>query len=406
MPKLTSIFLFCVPLVVLSSADLGFTKLVRPRSAREGILDAQLVAIVRQKAPDLYEIEEVYWGNAEAGDSISLQGFQLSTRQEYGADLIDPISSETRILLFLRHKTDDPSGWEPTDYGYCFFWVQETERIFQLRNTAQAAVALRRRWEEAASIPDPQRRVEGLWPYIHLQEYGVSFLEHTKAELRKTGQVAGDYFAQQFDGMSPDDRSPLYYEAGSYGSEKLHQTMIRQLRREQQDFQGFLATRGLSGRAFLENWNSVPQDIKDAYGDISGILYGLRSIEDRADLPLFRDVAIWGVKFGAEQACEMALGAFREMPDKDNLPAIYAIWEGFADSSMEYREPIFHDVVAALCAYRFPETVPLLAPLVTHPYAGSEVEDALSQIVGKDLGRTPQPWLDWYAMRKGKGPGR
>ncbi len=377
-----------------------FSRLVRQPSAREGVLDAQLVAIVRQKASDTFQLEEVFWGDAEAGDSISLPGFKLSTTQEYGPDLIEPISSSTRILLFLQHKKDDPNSWEPTDYKSCFFWVQKPDRVFQLRNMAQEAVALLRRWEQATSISDPQKRVEALWPYIHIREYGLSFLEHTKAELRKTGPVAGDYFAEKFDAMSPDDRSPLYYEAGSYGSERLHQTLISEVKKDRQLYEQLLASHGLDGRAVLENWNSVPQDVRNAYGEVPSLLYGLRSIKDRADLPLFRETAIWAVKFGSEQSCEMALGTFREMPDEDNLPTIAAIWAESENRSTDYRESIFHDVVGALCAHRFPEAVPLLAPFVTHPYAGPEVEDALSRIVGKDLGRTPKAWLDWYETYK------
>jgi hypothetical protein len=325
-----------------------------------------------------------------------LPGFKLFTNQEEGPDLTEPISSSTRILLFLQHRKDDASSWEPTDYGNCFFWVQESGKVFQLRSMAQGAVALRRHWEDAVRTPDPRKRVEALWPYLHLRDYGVSFLDHTKAELRKIGPIAGDYFAEQFDAMAPDDRSLLYYEAGSLGSERLHQSMIRHLKNEQEAYEGFLAARGLDGKAVLENWNSVPQDIQQVHGDISSLLYGLRSFSDRGDLPLFREAAIWALNSGVEEACVTVLGAFREMPDKDNLSVIGVIWKDFEHRPTQNREIVFHDVVGALCTHRFPETVPLLAPFVTHPYARPEVEEALSQIVGKDLGRTPRPWLDWY----------
>jgi len=358
------------------------------------------VAIVRQRAADEYQIEEVYWGDARVGDSISLTGFSLTTKQQYGPDIVAPISAATRILLFLQRKKGDPNSWEPTDFGYCFFWVQESGRVFELRNIAQQAVALRQRWEYAVAMPDLRKRVEALWPFLRLREYGTSFLEHTKAELRKIGLVAGDYFAEQFEAMPRDDRWVLYYESGGYGSEKLHQTMIRELIRQQQAYEDSLAAHGMEGRDVLENWNSVPQDIQDAYGEIASLLYGLRSFKDRADLPLVRDVAIRAVKNGVDQAREMALGAFREMPDKGNLPVIDTIWKDAVRRGGQDKELIAHDVVGALCAHRFPETVPLLAPFVVHPYAGPEVEDALSQIVGKDLGRDPKAWLDWYESHK------
>jgi hypothetical protein len=225
-------------------------------------------------------------------------------------------------------------------------------------------------------------------------------LEHTKLELRKIGPVAGDYFAEQFDAMSYDNRSGLYYEFGSYGSEKLHQRMILQLKTQQWAYEGYLAAHGLDGKAFLQNWNSVPPDVRDVYGEIPSLLYGLASICDRADLPLIREVGVWAVENKVDQAGEMALMNFRVMPDRENLPAIEAIWKYSEQHADQDKEIILHDVIGALCAHRFPETVPLLAPFVTHPHAGPEVEDALTKIVGKDLGRNPNTWVDWYQARK------
>ena len=385
-------------LLVLSETALGGTR--RLRDARLGVLDATLVVIVRQQAADEFQIEETFWGDKKRGDSLQLPGFRLFTVPEDGPDIVEPISTGTRILLFLRPASAEASRWEITDYGHCFFWVQEPGRIFELRNTALQAVAMRRRWEEAASVPDPLRRVEALWPFLRLREYGTSFLEHTKLELRKIGPVAGDYFAEQFDAMSHDDRSELYYESGSYGSEKLHQRMILQLKTQQRAYEGFLAVHGLDGKAFLQNWNSVPQDVRDAYHEIPSLLYGLASISNRADLPLIREVAVWAVENKVDQAREMTLMNFRVMPDRENLPGIDAIWKDAEQHEGQDKEIILHDVIGALCAHRFPETVPLLAPFVTHPYAGPEVEDALTQIVGKDLGRNPNSWVDWYQARK------
>jgi hypothetical protein len=383
-------------IVFLVSCQAAQARLVPRRDARDGVLDAQLVVIVRQNSADVYEIDEVFLGKAAPGDSISLPGFQLATRQSIGPDKLERISNATRILLFLQHKKNDPNAWEPTDYGYCFFWVQEPDRVFELRNIARSAVALRHRWEDAARLTDLQERVEALWPYIYLRDYGVSFLEHTKVELRKAGVIAGDYFAGQFDNMSPDERSPLYYEAGSYGSEKLHQTMIRHLEIEQLTIESFEVAHSFDAKALRENWNSMPKDVRSLYGDIPGLLYGLRSIGDRADLPLFRGAAAHALKFGPEQALIQALGAFREMPDKENLATIAVIWKSSESGGSEDREMVQHDVIGALCTHNYPETVPLLAPFITHPYAAPEVEDALSRIVGTDLGRTLQPWLEWY----------
>src|SRR5262249_18416229 len=147
-----------------------------------------------------------------AGSAIKLPGFRLYTIQEYGPELVEPMTPDTRILLFLRSKKD---GWEVTHYGYCFFWRQEPEKVKELREMADKAVSLRRSWEAARDTPDQQLRVEALWPYLWGQ--GVSFLQHTERELQKIGSRAGDYIAQQLEAMSHSQRMTILPNLGAYG---------------------------------------------------------------------------------------------------------------------------------------------------------------------------------------------
>jgi hypothetical protein len=262
-------FGFLLVLLLLSGTALG--TLARPRDAHECILDAALVVIVSQQTADDYRIEEVFLGDHNPGDSLHLPGLKLFTRREEMPDIIDPILPNTRILLFLQHKKDDPNAWEPTSYGYCFFWVQESSRVFQLREIARQAVTLRQRWEQAASIPEPRKRVEALWPYLHLREYGARIFERTKLELQKTGPVAGDYIAEQLDALPRLDWPLLCHEAGVYGSEKLHQTVIRNVRDQQQLYERLVVGRGLDRKAAVEDWNALPDEAIDASG---GVYYG------------------------------------------------------------------------------------------------------------------------------------
>jgi hypothetical protein len=115
---------------------------------------------------------------------------------------------------------------------------------------------------------------------------------------------------------------------------------------------------------------------------------------------MIREVARWAVDHGLEQTCEAALGAFRNMPDKANLAVIDAIWKEFAPRQVEGMYSVRYDLIRSLETHLYPETIPLLAPFVVDRFAGNEVNDALSKIVGRDLGRDPDAWLDWYAARK------
>jgi hypothetical protein len=99
--------------VLLLCCSLGFNtptiaKLTAVFDYREGILDEELVCIVSQKAADLFKVDEVFLATGPAVESVRLPGFQLVTEQQYGPDIVVPITPNTRILLYLRHKKDAP----------------------------------------------------------------------------------------------------------------------------------------------------------------------------------------------------------------------------------------------------------------------------------------------------------
>lgn len=373
-----------------------FAKLTTRPDYRNGILDAELVVIVLQHSPGSFRVEEVFLGNANKGDSIELPGFRLFTEQQYGPDIVEPITPETRVLLFLHHKKDVTAVWEPTYFGYSFFWVQDSAQVTRLEKTAEQAVALRRQWEEAANISDLKRRAETLWPFLSMKDYGPDFLQHTKSALQNISPVSGDYFAEQFDSMPHWNRADLFKDAGAYGGDKLHRTLTNFIAAQQQLYESSALTYKLDRNDALARWNTMPENVKDIYGDIYYGLAGLASFQRRDDLPMIRDIARWAVKYGLEQTCEAALEAFRTMPDRDNLPVISLIWKKFPLGRGKGDE-IFHiDVIQTLCTHKYVQTIPLLAPFVTDGFAGAEAQATLAEIVGRDLGETPQPWLDWY----------
>lgn len=381
---------------LLLSSSVSFAKLVPARDYRNGILDAELVVIVSRESPSSFRVEQAFLGSANSGDSIELPGFRLFTFQQYGPDIVEPITPDTRILLFLRHNKEMPAAWEPTDFGYSFFWVQNPEQVPQLRKTAEQAVGLRRRWEEAANTPDLRRQAEALWPFLSMKDYGPSFLEHTKSTLQKIAPISGDYFAEHFDEMPQWNRMDLFKNAGAYGGNKLHQKLTNYIKAQQNFYESSATTYKLNDHNALTSWNTMPESVKDSYGDIYYGLAGLASFQRRDDLPVIREITRWAVKYGLEQTCEAALDAFRTMPDEDNLPVISLIWEKFLQGSGE-RDEIFHvDVIRTLCAHKYAQTVPLLAPFVTDGFAGAEAQAALTAIVGQDLGEKLEPWLAWY----------
>lgn len=388
--------LYCFSLVANSAS----AKLVTPRDPRDAILDAELVVIVHQQAAGEFQVDEVFLGNVTKGDSLVLPDFKLFTQQTHGPDIIDPITPDTRILLFLQHKKDAPQAWEPTSYGNSFFWVQDAQLLEQLRSTARFAVELRRTWQAAADIADPAQRAAALWPFLSWRDYGPNFFEHTNAELKKAAPAGGDLIAERFADMSPGDRSMLYKDAGDYGSEELHQTLRNHLMLQLRLYEKAVSAWKLRPEDVLSNWNTLPENVKDISGEIYYGLAGLASFHDRSDLPDIREIARWAVHYHLEQTSEAALGAFRTMPDQANLPVISLIQEKFAIHAVENDTQSFNiELIRSLCTHKFPETVPVLAPFVTDGFAGREAQAALADIAGQDLGDSPESWLSWYRAK-------
>jgi len=365
------------------------------RDAREGVLDAEAIAIVSHQSQDDYKIEEVFLGAGEPGDLLHIPGFKLFTMEPYGPDLTEPISPETRILLFLQRKKDDLKSWEPTAYGYCFFWVQDPGTMFRLRNIAKQALDLRQQFEQAASISDPQQRVEALYPF--LLDNGLSFFQHTKAALSKDGTVAGDYIADRLESMTFDQRSMVIRVECSYGGKKLHAALLHHLQIEQGLWDKYVTGLGEDPRTSNAQWYDSPESIRYVDPEIAYALGALRYFHERGDLAVFRSIALWACKRDLAGVCSYALGAFREMPDAANLPVIAALWKESQVHPEYYGETFRYDVGGALITHRFREAIPQLVQFLSADFVWSDdVNKSLASIVGRDLGRDPKAWLEWY----------
>ena len=383
--------LICGCLSIFLKSEDASARLVPPRDPCDGVLDASLVVIVTPEAQDRFRTVEVFLGQQGTGGSIELPGFKLYTVPQHGPELVEPMTPDTRILLFLREKE---GGWEVTHHGYSFFWRHEVEKVGELRVMAEEAVSLRRSWEAARDSPDVNARVDALWPY--LWEHGISFLEHTRRELQRIGPASGDHIAQKFEVMTHRQRMTMLPDLGAYRSERGHEALTRHLQSQQQLYERFLVERGPGAESLIEDWDHAPEKLKEISGELYYGLAGLASFEDRSDLPYLREMALWAIARRFKQTCDAALGAFRSMPDEANLPVIQTIWREFSARQFEGNELLSFDIVRALHTHVYPEAVPLLVGFLNDANAGSEARAALAQIAGKDLGDSPNAWLDWY----------
>ena len=96
----------CFVLLTLFANTLAFGRIVPERDPRDGALDASLIVLVRQQEPEVFQIEEVFLGDSEAGATIRLPKFRLYTIQQFGQEKVDTITPQTHILLFLKPKKE------------------------------------------------------------------------------------------------------------------------------------------------------------------------------------------------------------------------------------------------------------------------------------------------------------
>jgi hypothetical protein len=382
-------------LVILLIADNAYPKIVVRTDPRDGVLDASLVLVVRQVERDTFSGEEVFLGESPAGDIINLPGFRLKTEQEWGPAKIDPITPDTRILLFLKRKDD---GWEITHYNSCYFWVHDPNKVAELRTKARQAVQLRKEWEEARDLPDQARRVEMLWPY--LWDHGVSFLSRTQSELEKTGSVAGDYLAERLASLDHRKRNLLLPDLSRYGGERLHTALIQLLRDQKESYEQYGASHDLKSISGVNDWNRLPDKVKAARGELYYGLAGLADFKVQGDLPFIRELAEWSIENDCWQVCEAALQAFRYMPERENLPVTIAIWKRFGTRPPDGNGISPVEITRTLGMHSYPETVPLLVQFLGDEHTGNEARGFLGEIVGKDLGPNINVWMDWYNQRK------
>ncbi|MEX1228929.1 MAG: hypothetical protein WEB58_01740 [Planctomycetaceae bacterium] len=380
--------------ITLLTAVVSDARIVPPRSPRDGVLDSSLIVIVRKSDGDTFRIEDVFLGEKKVGDTINLPGFRLYTIQMYGPEQVEAFTPETRVLLFLKPREKAPESFEITYYGYCFFWVHDAAKVKNLQRMAEDALKLRRGWEQARDIGDERKRVEALWPYLWREN--VSFIQHTQTELQQTGTIAGDYIAEMFADMKSHERMTLLPDLGDYGGGRLHSVLIEHLKDQQRDVQNYVENQGTDTKGTIENWDTLPKQVRKIWGELYYGLAGLASFHDRNDLPFIRELALWAVDHRFKQTCDAALVAFRDMPDKQNLPVIAAIWQEFSARPYQGNALSPSDVTRSLRTHKYPETVPVLVQLLNNETAGNEAKAFLTEIVGEDLGDNPATWLKWY----------
>jgi len=380
--------MWCPPLNSNGESDCRCQALLNTPDPRGGVLDADVVVIVKQTSRDLFEVEEVFFGGSNVGDLIALPDFKLVICQPDHDNIVEPITPDTHILLFLAGSS---TGWAITFHGYCYFWVHSLDRIDNLRKKATYALSLRKSLEAARDLADPNERINALWSYLWDNEYRY-FFEQTKKELQKAAPLSGDFVASQFDSLRSEQRDSIIWEIGLFGGDQLHQAVIKFLIDQQSQYGKPPSEYSLNG-TFDKDYKVHINAARTTDGELFYGLVGLASFKNPSDLPYIRRLVTWAATQKLEHVCSVALEIFRDNPDKENLPVIATMLEQFGGFTQELSA---HSYFSSLKDLKIPETIPLLIKILPNSFMGDSAHELLTEIVGNDLGTDPNAWTEWY----------
>jgi hypothetical protein len=228
------------------------------------------------------------------------------------------------------------------------------------------------------------------------------------------GPSAGDYLGELLPTLSYDRKVLLLDVAGNVRTPMLHNALVADLRQQQKVWLGIMAKEHVSkydeinpsGRT--RSYPGRPQDTaaadlaSDLYGELSYGMEGLANFKDRQDLPLFRELALWAVRYRFKQIDDVALRKFGDMPERENLPVISAIWREFSLHPFRGNELKAHDIILALAAHKYVETIPLMAPFVDAGFMQDAAQEFLRTMTGVDYGNDADRWLAWYDGNKAR----
>jgi len=400
------------PLLVLCIAAPALAETAPRQDPNDAVFTATAVVIVAPDKPDTFTIERSYRGDLAIGSKIELPKFKLITYGLLQEPHVQPLTDDTRILMFLRPDAKNPAVLEITDWGYAYF-TRDVAKIDELEAIAKRAIALHKKWQDARDLPDRQDRVEALFPY--LLEWRPDARQHrhtdrscrtlTLAELAKLNPASGDYLATRLATVSPRDREHLLQDISELPSPAAHGAAIVSVDRALERFSTYLADHNLKTLDARKNWLDLPEQLQDDYAIAYYGLAAVASFKDPTDLPYFRRLVSLLVANNFDGPLEMCLRAMAANPVAENVPVLVSIWEGYGPIWQDFKARNFSVTNApsvpialarASSAHKDRRLIPVLLEMLDNPIGRDFSLSSLRELTGKDF-RTDAEWRAWYA---------
>jgi HEAT repeat protein len=148
--------------------------------------------------------------------------------------------------------------------------------------------------------------------------------------------------------------------------------------------------------------SQVSESMRDQFNTWQSTIYALAAIGDKRALPVLRDAAIWGAQHGDQQCVEYAVRGLAAAPSPDNLPCFTSVFSALPRTTDGFGRFAAYSTLLALIEHKYVQAVPLFSSQLDHPdaYNCRQAHRGLVELVGRDLGKQAEPWMQWYENMK------
>lgn len=329
-----------------------------------------------------------------------------------------PLAPDNQAVWFIDERTDEhgivtyqvkKTKWlvdhvvyseqQVINPGPYYLLPDPCHDVITLRKLIASLLPRRRAFDLAINEPDPSARLDRLAPFLQ-------------------PEVLWSYFrrsAELLSAMGPAGIAILQREAERPEQQK-RQCELIQIMGRSKDASAVPYLIGIAHDARLQlaavagafDRERVSMAALEAMNRWSSAIYALAESGDERALAEFRETAIWGAHHRVQELVEYSVRGLGRRPRAENIPCFTAVFAALPRETDGFgRFPAYYALLA-LIEHRYSDALPIFCTQLDHPdeYNRRQAHRGLVELIGRDLGTSPEPWLALYAEQLRERPRR